>query len=98
MKERFKNYRRDVGDTIMNSYYILRGRMLAYLIDLLINQLNTTGRDITQWQVLKTIKQCIISKNKNFHITCKVLMSTYLQIFIGNRIGIILLKIYFRSC
>nr|CAG8588585.1 85_t:CDS:10 [Entrophospora candida] len=61
MKERFKNYRRDVGDTIMNSYYILRGRMLAYLIDLLINQLNTTGRDITQWQEIEAALFCLKS-------------------------------------
>nr|CAG8636072.1 11273_t:CDS:10 [Entrophospora candida] len=61
MKERFKNYRRDVGDTIMNSYYILRGRMLAYLINLLINQLNTTGRDITQWQEIEAALFCLKS-------------------------------------
>jgi hypothetical protein len=52
VKERFMHYRRDVGDTILNTYYILRNQMLAFLVELAISQINTPGRNPNQWQVL----------------------------------------------
>jgi len=53
LKERFRHYRRNVGDTIMNAYYVLRDQMLAFLVELAVSQINTPGRDPNQWQVLK---------------------------------------------
>ncbi|CAG8469994.1 12703_t:CDS:10 [Acaulospora morrowiae] len=61
IKERFKIYRRDVGDTIMNSYYILRNQMLAFLVDLAVMQINTPGRDPSQWQDLESTLFCLNS-------------------------------------
>ena len=52
VKERFMHYRRDVGDTILNTYYVLRDQMLAFLVELAISQINTPGRYPNQWQVL----------------------------------------------
>ena len=46
------HYRRDVGDTIMNTYYVLRNQMLVFLVELAISQINTPGRDPNRWQVL----------------------------------------------
>lgn len=43
----FNVYRRDVGDTLINAYYVLRDDMLSYYIEELVQQLN--GQ--TNWQV-----------------------------------------------
>ncbi|CAG8484811.1 9963_t:CDS:10, partial [Acaulospora colombiana] len=61
VKERFKIYRRDVGDTLMNSYYILRNQMLAFLVDLAAMQLNAPGRDPSLWQDLESTLFCLNS-------------------------------------
>ncbi|KAF0484223.1 ARM repeat-containing protein [Gigaspora margarita] len=59
VKEQFKIYRRNVGDTVMNSYFVLRDQMLAFFVDLAITQLNSPGRDPSQWQDLESTLFCI---------------------------------------
>ncbi|POG60960.1 armadillo-type protein [Rhizophagus irregularis DAOM 181602=DAOM 197198] len=61
VKERFWHYRRDVGDTILNTYYVLRDQMLAFLVELAISQISTPGRDQNQWQDLESTLFCIKS-------------------------------------
>ncbi|CAG8649565.1 9078_t:CDS:10 [Dentiscutata erythropus] len=61
VKEQFKIYRRNVGDTVMNSYFVLRDQMLAFFVDLAITQLNSPGRNPSQWQDLESTLFCIKS-------------------------------------
>ncbi|CAG8777167.1 36018_t:CDS:2, partial [Racocetra persica] len=74
VKEQFKIYRRDVGDTVMNSYYILRDQMLAFFVDLAITQLNSPGRNPSQWQDLESTLFCIksiaeaVDNNENVYL------------------------------
>ena len=42
------SYRRDVGDTLINAYYVLRDDMLAYYVD---DALDRLSRPVVQWEV-----------------------------------------------
>ncbi|KAL1915458.1 uncharacterized protein VTP21DRAFT_6582 [Calcarisporiella thermophila] len=48
IRDRFKVYRRDVGDTLINSYYILREEMLAVLVEYAGRQLASPSPDALQ--------------------------------------------------
>ncbi|CAG8589354.1 4704_t:CDS:10 [Funneliformis caledonium] len=61
-KERFRHHRRDVGDTIMNAYYVLRSQMLDFLIELVISQINAPGRDPSQWQAIEHGENIYLSR------------------------------------
>ena len=41
-------YRRDVGDTLINAYYVLRDDMLAYYVD---DALDRLSRPAVEWEV-----------------------------------------------
>ncbi|KZO91650.1 ARM repeat-containing protein [Calocera viscosa TUFC12733] len=63
--ERYRNYRRDVGDALMNAYYILREPMMGGLIDLLYQQLQQP-EGLGYWQdveatlhVIKSIQEAV---------------------------------------
>ncbi|RHZ79420.1 hypothetical protein Glove_146g38 [Diversispora epigaea] len=61
VKDRFRVYRRDVGDTVLYAYYVLRNQMFAYLVELAIMQLSMPGRDSSQWQDLESTLFCLKS-------------------------------------
>ena len=42
------SYRRDVGDTLINAYYVLRDDMLAYYVD---DALDRLSRPVVEWEV-----------------------------------------------
>ncbi|ORX90935.1 ARM repeat-containing protein [Basidiobolus meristosporus CBS 931.73] len=60
VRERFKIYRRDVGDTLINSYLVLHGEMLEYLLDLAATQLSS-DRAVSHWQDLESTLFCLRS-------------------------------------
>ncbi|KAI8372980.1 armadillo-type protein [Radiomyces spectabilis] len=51
-KDRFRRYRRDVGDTMINPYFVLRNDMLAIVLDHAVTILN-------QWQSSQTSSQTL---------------------------------------
>ncbi|KAI0033743.1 armadillo-type protein [Vararia minispora EC-137] len=53
------NYRRDVGDTLINAYYVLRGDMLAYYLNDLSDRLFKPGS--TEWEEVEATLHCIMS-------------------------------------
>ncbi|KNZ71941.1 Importin-13 [Termitomyces sp. J132] len=58
--EKFQVYRRDVGDTLINAYYVLRHDMLGYLVEDVIQRLN--GRQEQDgWQEIEATLHCITS-------------------------------------
>ncbi|CAG8743627.1 3362_t:CDS:10, partial [Cetraspora pellucida] len=74
VREQFKIYRRNVGDTVTNSYYVLQDQMLAFFVDLAITQLNLPGRNPSQWQDLESTLFCIkciaevVDHNENVYL------------------------------
>ncbi|RUS20345.1 armadillo-type protein [Endogone sp. FLAS-F59071] len=56
-KDRFRIFRRDVGDTLINSYHVLRDQMLAILVDMAIAQLNVGPA--MRWQTLESTLFCV---------------------------------------
>ncbi|CUA76173.1 Myb-binding protein 1A [Homo sapiens] [Rhizoctonia solani] len=44
-REKFSNYRRDVGDALINAYYVLRDDMLRALVEPLVDKLSTEHVD-----------------------------------------------------
>ncbi|KAK9711021.1 hypothetical protein K7432_008069, partial [Basidiobolus ranarum] len=60
VRDRFKIYRRDVGDTLINSYLVLHGEMLEYLLNLASTQLNS-DRAASHWQDLESTLFCLRS-------------------------------------
>ncbi|RUS35251.1 armadillo-type protein [Jimgerdemannia flammicorona] len=57
LKDRFRIFRRDVGDTLINSYHVLRDQMLAILVDMAIAQLNLVHA--MRWQALESTLFCV---------------------------------------
>lgn len=53
MQDRFKIWRRDLGDTMINPYYVLRNDMLSILLEYASNILN-------QWSLLLSASQVYI--------------------------------------
>lgn len=60
IKEVFRNYRREVGDTLINSYHVLRDRMLAKLTEFAVAQLDRGARTGDGgWQDLEATLFCV---------------------------------------
>ncbi|THH07205.1 hypothetical protein EW145_g3549 [Phellinidium pouzarii] len=58
--DKFLVYRRDVGDTLINAYYILRGDMLKPYTEELAHLLNTHSPN-DGWEDIEAILHCIMS-------------------------------------
>ncbi|KAI9431177.1 ARM repeat-containing protein [Lactarius indigo] len=58
--ERFQVYRRDVGDTLINAYYVLRDDMLAYYLGDLTERLPKRD-EVGGWEELEATLHCIMS-------------------------------------
>ncbi|CAO3608182.1 unnamed protein product [Cunninghamella blakesleeana] len=75
LKDKFRICRRDLGDTIINSYYVLRGDMLRILFDQLFLTLNNWNSIQTPHLDLEAILFCLksvseeIPANENDHIS-----------------------------
>ncbi|TFK48147.1 ARM repeat-containing protein [Heliocybe sulcata] len=59
-KDKFQVYRRDVGDTLINAYYILRNDMLEFYINGIVERLNTRHGD-DGWEEIEAALHCIMS-------------------------------------
>ncbi|KAI6113429.1 armadillo-type protein [Pisolithus croceorrhizus] len=58
--EKFQVYRRDVGDTLINAYYILRNDMLAYYLnDIQERLLHSAAQN--EWEEIEATLHCIMS-------------------------------------
>ncbi|KAL1742231.1 armadillo-type protein [Schizophyllum fasciatum] len=56
--DRFKTYRRDVGDTLINAYYVLRDDMLAYYVD---DALQRLAAPVIEWEQIEATLHCVSS-------------------------------------
>ncbi|KAI5888073.1 uncharacterized protein SCHCODRAFT_02705351 [Schizophyllum commune H4-8] len=56
--DRFKTYRRDVGDTLINAYYVLRDDMLGYYVD---DALDRLLRPVVEWEQIEATLHCVSS-------------------------------------
>ncbi|KAJ3573233.1 hypothetical protein NP233_g2568 [Leucocoprinus birnbaumii] len=66
--EKFQVYRRDVGDTLINAYYVLREDMLGYYVNDLVQRLNAKGPD-DGWQDVEATLHCIMSIQEAIDLT-----------------------------
>lgn len=58
--DKFQVYRRDVGDTLINAYYVLRDDMLGYYVDDIAQRL-ATRQENEGWQEIEATLHCIMS-------------------------------------
>ncbi|CAG8504703.1 10566_t:CDS:10 [Paraglomus occultum] len=58
-KQKFRSYRRDIGDIILSAYVILHEELLAYLIDLIAKQLNTPNSNDIHYEDAESTLYCI---------------------------------------
>ncbi|TFK73053.1 ARM repeat-containing protein [Pluteus cervinus] len=58
--DKFLVYRRDVGDTLINAYYVLRDDMLVYYVNDVAERLATRTED-QPWQDIEATLHCIMS-------------------------------------
>ncbi|KAF9456910.1 armadillo-type protein [Collybia nuda] len=71
--DKFQVYRRDVGDTLINAYYVLREDMLGYYVDDVTQRLNSRQEN-DGWQDIEATLHCIVSiqeatdMEKSFHL------------------------------
>lgn len=56
-REKWTNFRRDVADTLLVCYYVLREQALKTLSELLVATLNAPGRSAANWQVRLMLAQ-----------------------------------------
>ncbi|KAI0743038.1 ARM repeat-containing protein [Daedaleopsis nitida] len=59
-RDKFIAYRRDVGDTLINAYYVLRDDMLTFYVDEITRQLSTR-RDADGWEEIEATLHCIMA-------------------------------------
>ncbi|EGN94778.1 hypothetical protein SERLA73DRAFT_171188 [Serpula lacrymans var. lacrymans S7.3] len=59
-RDKYQVYRRDVGDTLINAYYILRNDMLAYYLNDLIEHVSARN-DSDGWEDIEATLHCIMS-------------------------------------
>ncbi|KAJ2383670.1 hypothetical protein GGI05_005241, partial [Coemansia sp. RSA 2603] len=52
-RDKFASYRRDVGDALLNTYYVLRDEMLGLLVDEVAN--NIGAFSIDNWQTIESL-------------------------------------------
>ncbi|KAI0262791.1 ARM repeat-containing protein [Gloeopeniophorella convolvens] len=58
--DRFTVYRRDVGDTLINAYYVLRNEMLAYYLNDITERLSKKN-EAGGWEEVEATLHCIMS-------------------------------------
>ncbi|RDB17659.1 Importin-13 [Hypsizygus marmoreus] len=58
--EKFQVYRRDVGDTLINAYYVLRDSMLGYFVDDIAQRL-ASRQESDGWEEIEATLHCIAS-------------------------------------
>ncbi|THH20956.1 hypothetical protein EW146_g521 [Bondarzewia mesenterica] len=58
--DKFLAYRRDVGDTLINAYYVLRDDMLAYYVNDIVDRLSK-GEEVNGWEEIEATLHCIMS-------------------------------------
>ncbi|EAU87903.1 hypothetical protein CC1G_01550 [Coprinopsis cinerea okayama7 len=56
--EKFNVYRRDIGDTLINAYYVLKDNMLSYYIDDMVQRMAVESPN---WQDIESNLHCIMS-------------------------------------
>ncbi|TDL27101.1 ARM repeat-containing protein [Rickenella mellea] len=59
-RDKFQVYRRDVGDTLINAYYILRDKMLNGCVSEL-QHLLSTRHEQDGWETIEAILHCVMS-------------------------------------
>ncbi|KZP33116.1 ARM repeat-containing protein [Athelia psychrophila] len=59
-REKFQVYRRDVGDTLINAFYILREDMLGYYLKELVERL-TSRQGFDGWEEIESTLHCVMS-------------------------------------
>ncbi|KZS87157.1 ARM repeat-containing protein [Sistotremastrum niveocremeum HHB9708] len=67
-RDKFNVYRRDVGDTLINAYYILRDDLLQYYVDCLIAEL-AARREGDPWEGVEATLHCISSVQESVPLT-----------------------------
>ncbi|KZT39584.1 hypothetical protein SISSUDRAFT_1061061 [Sistotremastrum suecicum HHB10207 ss-3] len=67
-RDKFNVYRRDVGDTLINAYYILRDDLLQYYVDCLIAEL-AARREGDPWESVEATLHCISSVQESVPLT-----------------------------
>ncbi|KAF8591613.1 ARM repeat-containing protein [Ramaria rubella] len=58
--EKFAQYRRDVGDTLVNAYYILRDKMLEGLVSTITDALSSDHLHRRDWEDIEAALHCIL--------------------------------------
>ncbi|KAF8147686.1 armadillo-type protein [Crassisporium funariophilum] len=58
--DKFQVYRRDVGDTLINAFYVLRNDMLGYYVNDIAERLSTRA-DTDGWQEIEATLHCVMS-------------------------------------
>ncbi|KAI8996297.1 ARM repeat-containing protein [Trametes punicea] len=59
-KDKFQAYRRDVGDTLINAYYVLRDDMLSFYVNDLLQRL-ATRQEQDGWEEIEATLHCVMT-------------------------------------
>ncbi|KAL0062877.1 hypothetical protein AAF712_010197 [Marasmius tenuissimus] len=59
--EKFQVYRRDVGDILINAYYVIRDDMMGFFVSELANHLSSVHRGQGHWEDVEATLHCILS-------------------------------------
>ncbi|KAH9851222.1 ARM repeat-containing protein [Lenzites betulinus] len=59
-RDKFLSYRRDVGDTLINAYYVLRDDMLAFYVSDVMRRLSTR-QEHDGWEEIEATLHCIMA-------------------------------------
>ncbi|KAK7056364.1 hypothetical protein VNI00_002918 [Paramarasmius palmivorus] len=59
--EKFQVYRRDVGDILINAYYVIRDDMMAFFVNELTSQLTAVHQSQSGWEDVEATLHCILS-------------------------------------
>ncbi|KAI0369534.1 ARM repeat-containing protein [Pilatotrama ljubarskyi] len=59
-RDKFQAYRRDVGDTLINAYYILRDEILAFYVSDLLQRLSTR-QEGDGWEEVEATLHCVMA-------------------------------------
>ncbi|KAL1943353.1 hypothetical protein VTO73DRAFT_4428 [Trametes versicolor] len=59
-RDRFQAYRRDVGDTLINAYYVLRDEMLAFYVTDLLQRLSAR-QESDGWEEIEGTLHCVMA-------------------------------------
>ncbi|KAI0051285.1 hypothetical protein FA95DRAFT_1676011 [Auriscalpium vulgare] len=58
--DKFQVYRRDIGDTLINAYYVLRDDMLAYYVNDITERLSNRSQE-SGWEDVEATLHCVMS-------------------------------------